>query len=36
MDGNALTRQRRRFGWALAVGSALGLAWYLTPGLPVW
>ena len=35
MVGNALSRTRRRIGAGLTVVLGFGLAWALTPGLPI-
>ena len=35
MDGNALSRGRKRVGWLATGAIALGLAWTFSPGLPV-
>ena len=35
MVGNALSRTRRRVGYIMTVGLSFGLAWAVTPGLPI-
>jgi CxxC motif-containing protein (DUF1111 family) len=35
MVGNVLSRTRRRVGWAMTAGITFGMAWLVTPGLPI-